>query len=129
MIIEYRDGLLYTSIEIEYNEQYKTIDNVVIDTGAAETMISPDIVEDIGIFAEKDDKIISYYGVGGSIHNAYEKSVDLIKFGESKIENINIDFGVIDPSGEINGLIGLDLLIEMGIIINLKTMEVEMVKD
>lgn len=129
MIIEYRDGLLYTSIEIKYNEQCKIIDNVVIDTGAAVTMISPDIVEDIGIFAEKDDKIISYYGVGGSIHNAYEKSIDLIKFGESTIENINIDFGVIDPSGEINGLIGLDLLIKMGVIINLKSMELELSND
>lgn len=125
MKLEYRDGLIYASIEIKYRNKSTKIDKIVVDTGAAETMISPDIVENIGIFAEKDDRIISYYGVGGSIHNAFEKTVDLIKFNDYQTNNISIDFGVIDPKGEINGLIGLDLLIKMGAIINLKTMEIE----
>ena len=39
----------------------KVIDNVVIDTGAAESIISPDVVEDIGIFAGQEDNINSFY--------------------------------------------------------------------
>ena len=31
-----------------------------------------------------------------------------------------MDFGVIDPKSEINGLLGLDLLMSVGAVINLK---------
>ncbi|MCZ0756836.1 aspartyl protease, partial [Anoxybacillus sp. J5B_2022] len=45
MQIEYRDGLLFTSIEIVYRGKTKRIDNMVIDTGAAKTLISQHAVE------------------------------------------------------------------------------------
>lgn len=35
---------------------------------------------------------------------------------------MNIDFGIIDVRGEINGLLGLDILIEIGAIIDLKNL-------
>lgn len=67
MNIEFRDGLLFTSIQITYRGNSKTINNIVIDTGAAETIISTDAVDDIGVYAESGDKIITFYGVGGII--------------------------------------------------------------
>jgi len=36
-----------------------------------------------------------------------------------------MDFGVIDPRGRINGLLGLDLLMKIGAIIDLKEMSIE----
>jgi predicted aspartyl protease len=69
MRIHLEKGLLFTSIEISYKGISKVVENVVIDTGAAETIISPDIVEDIGIMAELNDTVNSFYGVGGSIQN------------------------------------------------------------
>ena len=60
MNIEYRDGLIFTSIEIGFRGFSKIIDNVVIDTGAAETIISPDAVDDIGIMAEPYDSVNSF---------------------------------------------------------------------
>ena len=74
MKIEYVNGLIFTTIGIRYKGKYKTLKNVVIDTGAAESIISPDAVDD-GIFAESEDRIISYYGVGGSLHNAFVKQI------------------------------------------------------
>ncbi len=38
--IEYKDGLLFTSLEIFFRGSSLVIDNIVIDTGAAETIIS-----------------------------------------------------------------------------------------
>ncbi len=38
MQIEYRDGLLFTLIEIVYRGRSKLIDNMVIDTGAAKNI-------------------------------------------------------------------------------------------
>ena len=122
MGIQFRDGLLFTSIQLSFMGVSKIIKNVVIDTGAAETIISPDAVEDIGIIAEHDDSVNSFYGVGGSLHNFFSKKVDEIGFGKVRLNEIKLDFGVIDPNGYINGLIGLDLLMKLGAIIDLKSL-------
>jgi len=120
MDIQLRDGLLFTSMKLCFKGVTKSIDNIVIDTGAAETIISPDIVEDIGVIAELNDTVNSFYGVGGSLHNFFSKKIDVINMGMVNLENIKLDFGVIDPKGNINGLLGLDLLIKLGAIIDLK---------
>lgn len=125
MKLEYKHGLLFTSINIAYNGKTKKLDNVVIDTGAAESMISPECVEDIGIYAELGDKIISFYGVGGTLHNAYEKKVDMVEIESTRINNVCIDFGLVDPKGDVNGLIGLDILVKIGAIIDLHNMIIE----
>lgn len=36
MDIKYRDGLLFTEINLTYHGKSKLIDNIVVDTGAAE---------------------------------------------------------------------------------------------
>lgn len=120
MNIHYRDGLIFTSITLTFRGVQKEVDNIVIDTGASETIISPDIVEDIGIEAELDDIVNSFYGICGSLHNFFSKQVQKVKFGELELDDIKVVFGVIDPKGQINGLLGLDLLIRYGITINLK---------
>ena len=53
MKLEYRNGLLFTSIEIKHRKKSKIIDNIVIDTGAAETIISPDAVYDMVFMLNK----------------------------------------------------------------------------
>lgn len=120
MNIKFQDGLLFTSIQLSFRGSSKIIENVVIDTGAAETIISPDVAEDIGIVAELSDNVNSFYGVGGSLHNFFSKEVDEICVGQVKLEKTKLDFGVIDPKGYINGLLGLDLLMKLGVIIDLK---------
>lgn len=122
MEIQFKDGLIFTSIKLSFRGATKVIENVVIDTGAAETIISPDIVEKIGIIAEHNDNVNSFYGVGGSLHNFFSKEVDEIFIGQAKLEKTKLDFGVIDPNGYINGLLGLDLLIKLGVVIDLKNL-------
>ena len=124
MKIEYRNGLLFTTIEIFFRNKSKKINNIVIDTGASMSIISPDIVDDIGIFAEAKDRIVSSIGVGGSIHNSFEKDIDTIKVENQMINNIKLDFGIIDSNGGINGLLGLDVLMQFGAIIDLKSFEI-----
>lgn len=124
MNIKFQDGLLFTSIQISFRGSTKVIENIVIDTGAAETIMSPDAVEDIGIFAELKDSVNSFYGVGGSLHNFFSKNVEKVKLGEVNLEEVKMDFGVIDPKGYINGLLGLDLLMKLGAVIDLKRLSV-----
>ena len=117
MNIEFRDGLLFTSIQITYNGVSKVIDNMVIDTGCARTLIVSEVVDEINIRVEPDDELIVCQGIGGT-EVSFVKHIDLIKLENIEFKNKDIDFSNIDYEG-INGLVGLDLLIEAGIIIDL----------
>lgn len=117
MNIEFRDGLLFISIQITYNGVSKVIDNMVIDTGCAKTLIVSEVVEEINIRVEPDDELIVCQGIGGT-EVSFVKHIDLIKLENIEFKNKDIDFSNIDYEG-INGLVGLDLLIEAGIIIDL----------
>lgn len=121
MNIEYRDGLLFTDIEISFKGKSKIINNVVVDTGAAQTLISQDAVDDIGIKVSGDDEVVTSYGIGGKEH-AFVKTIDRVKLGEFVLDNCSLDFTSFQYD-DINGLIGLDLLIEAGFIIDLKKLK------
>lgn len=122
MKLEFRGGLLFISITVTYLGKTKIIDNIVIDTGAAESIINPDLVESIGINVRNSESISSFYGAGGDLHHFFSKKVDIIEIDEVRINDIKLDFGMIDPTGEVNGLLGLDFLIKLETIIDLRNL-------
>lgn len=124
MNIIYDKGLLFADIEISYLGKSKIIKNVVIDTGASHTVISPDVVSNMGIAATPTDKLVIMNGIGGE-HLAYRKKIDLISICKNDLKDIEIDFGVIDEEGYINGLIGLDVLLKLGVSIDLNNLKLE----
>lgn len=121
MRIEYADGLLLASLTITYKGQSKTIDRMAIDTGAAHTIVVSDAVDDIGLGFDIGDPINRSFGVGGTDY-AFEKTVDSLEFGGVKMTSKPLDFGQID--WDINGLIGLDILIPGRFVIDLDNMEI-----
>ena len=123
MRIEFREGLLFTEVTIQYNGQSKLIKNVVIDTGASHTLISQDAVDDIDIRATKDDHFITSFGIGGEEH-AFIKRVESIEVGEYLVEDVEIDFSSFKYHN-INGLLGLDILHEGKFNIDLYNLELK----
>ena len=122
MLIEYRDGLLFASIKVTYEGKHKIIDNIVIDTGASHSLISQDCVDDIGIRVSGRDEIVTSYGIGGKEH-AFVKKIDNIQIGEFCIDNFSLDFTSFLYE-DINGLLGLDILIKAGFVIDLKKLRI-----
>lgn len=55
MKLEYKDGLLYTSIKLEYDGKTVGINNIVVDTGASFCIIEPSSIEELGITLNKDN--------------------------------------------------------------------------
>lgn len=49
MKIKHKYGLLLVDIILTFNGRSKVIENMLVDTGAARTLISQDVVEDIGL--------------------------------------------------------------------------------
>lgn len=123
MRIDLIDNLLQTSMTIYYKGRSLTIDNLVIDTGAAHSLLSSDIVSQIDIKFVNGDKLVRSFGIGGDEYS-FRKQVDRIQLGSLVLNDVSIDFGVFhEDIDHINGLIGLDILKSGDMIIDLKQME------
>lgn len=128
MKIKYKYGLILVDIFLLYNGKSTVIENMVVDTGAAKTLISQDAVEDIGLQVDLHDRIVTYFGIGGKEH-AFRKRVDQIQIGDFIIEEVEVDFNDFGYE-DINGLLGLDLLLKAGFTIDLLNLQMDRtVKD
>lgn len=67
---------------------------------------------------------MTFVGVGGSEHHSFVKKVNAVRVGSFLLKDIELDFGIIDPKGKINGLLGLDILVEVGAVIDLKEFKI-----
>ncbi|GGA40542.1 retropepsin-like aspartic protease family protein [Paenibacillus physcomitrellae] len=120
MKINYDGQLITTSLTVTFRGRALRIDDVIIDTGSSHTIISPDILEEIGVTYETGDSIYEAYGIGGSVP-FYTKIMDRVEIGTRSIENIEIDVGILPKDHK--GLLGLDILKQHSFIIDLKTLE------
>lgn len=123
MLIEYIDNLLQTSMTIRFKGRSLTINHLVIDTGAAHSLLSSDIVTPIGIHFENGDKLVRSFGIGGDEYS-FRKQIDQVQLGNFVIDNFYMDFGVFhEDIDQINGLIGLDILKGGNMVIDLYRMQ------
>lgn len=123
MRIDLIDNLLQTSMTIYYKGRSMTIDNLVIDTGAAHSLLSSDIASQIDIKFVNGDKLVRSFGIGGDDYS-FRKQVDRIQLGSLVLNDVSIDFGIFhEDIDHINGLIGLDILKSGDMIIDLKQMK------
>ncbi len=121
MQLSLKDNLPFTTVTIAYQGQEVSIDNVLIDTGSASTIFSADSVISINISPLPDDKLHIIRGVGGS-ETVFSRVVDYVQLGEKKSTNLEIEVGGMDYGFEINGILGMDFLKQVGAIINLRNM-------
>ncbi|HBF7477441.1 TPA: aspartyl protease family protein [Clostridioides difficile] len=116
---KYKNGLLYTDIEILIENKNILVKDIIIDTGASHTIISSSYLEESDIGFNDDDTIVKASGYGGIVQYSVRKLVNKVACGDITLENIKLDFGEIDPEEKVNGLLGLDFLINANLIIDL----------
>lgn len=117
--LQLKDGLLYTSINLMHEEKCILVDDVIIDTGAFHTIISPDYLEKLDVAFSDEDELVKASGYGGTVSYSVRKKIGSIECEDIKINYMKIDFGEIDPNERVNGLIGLDFLRKAGVILDL----------
>ena len=94
MKISFDGQLITTSLIVTFRGKTLQIDDMIIDTGSSHTVISPDVLEEIGVTYENGDDIYEAYGIGGSVP-FYTKVMDEIQIDKFNIKNIEIDVGVL----------------------------------
>lgn len=113
----FKEGLLYVSILLRHAEN-----DIIVDTGASHTIILSDYLAELDVEMSDTDELVKSSGYGGMICGAVRKKMDRIEVGDMAVEDMKIDFGVIDPYDRINGLLGLDFLRSARAVIDLDSL-------
>ena len=122
MKIRLRDGLPYVTASLTYQGQRLSFGNVLLDTGSAGAIFSTDRVLTIGLTYEPDDRVHRIRGVGGT-EFVFTKRVDCLAVSELQVNDFQIEVGAMDYGFDIDGIIGMDFLIQDGAIIDLAKLE------
>lgn len=121
--LEFKYWLPFCKIEIIHNNRILILNNVLIDTGSGGTLLKMDRVEEINITIDMNDSIETIHGVGGS-EFVYKKIIDEIKLGNLYNRSVKVEIGIMDYGFDIDGIIGIDFLKQVGAIIDLEKMKV-----
>lgn len=122
MRLTLHDDLIVVSVTVAYQGQEVEVPDMVVDTGSATTMLSTDVVAQIGIVPELHDVLHVVRGVGGT-EVVFSRCVDRLQVGPRAVEQFEIEVGGIDEAFDINGVLGLDFLLHTGAVINLGTLQ------
>ncbi len=128
MRLTLRDDLIIVPVTVVYQGQEIQIQDMVVDTGSATTMISTDIVAQVGIVPELDDVLRFIRGVGGT-EVVFSRRVDRLQVGPRSVEQFEVEVGGLDDTFDINGILGMDFLLRVGAIINLSALQLEFPGD
>ena len=123
MKIRLQDGLPYVTASLTYRGQQMSFRNVLLDTGSAGVIFSIDQVLTINLTYEPEDMVHRIRGVGGT-EFVFTKQVDNLAVGELGTDDFQIEIGAMDYGFNIDGIIGMDFLIQVGAIIDLSKLEI-----
>ncbi len=115
------DGLIFIPITLGYNSKIYQITDCILDTGSAGTIIDIDLIP----FNPKIPATLKrLHGIGGH-QDVVAQHVDFIKIENCSLENILVEFGEIQNSYGIKGILGTNLLRFMNISLNFSQQKID----
>jgi len=121
MKLKLKYGLPFTNVVLTHNGKSLSFDNFLIDTGSASTIIAAEIAVELSLGPEPFDAIRKIRGIGGTEY-VYEKHIDIIQLDAKKLSNFKIQIGDMEYGFNINGILGMNFLMESKAIIDLENM-------
>ena len=122
MKIVISNRLPFVSATLTHQGQSLTLDNMLLDTGSASTLLSADAVAAIDILPQSADPIHRIRGVGGT-EFVFEKTIDQLSVAPLTIRNFKTEIGMLDYGFDLDGILGLDFLLTSRTIIDLGRLE------
>jgi predicted aspartyl protease len=124
MQLELEGSLAFITVTLAYQGAHLIVIKVLVDTGAEHTVLAGDVVATINIAPQPTDLVHTISGVGG-IETVFGRQVDYLQAGDKRLPAFPIQVGGMDYGFEINGILGMDFLIQAGAIINLRELQIE----
>ena len=122
MKFEVKYGLPYVEAIFTHRGIEKRVSNMLIDTGSAATLLSAEVALDLGLEPESTDVIRTMRGIGGA-EFVYEKIIDCLQVDDASARHFTIQIGAMDYGMDMNGILGTDFLLSVGMIIDMRKRE------
>jgi len=123
MKIRLQYGLPFVSATVEFRGRRLMLADILVDTGSGGTILSVDRVADIGLQYEPDDLVHRIRGVGGS-EFVFSKVVDKLLLDELQVTGFEVEVGAMDYGFSLDGIVGMDFLLQTGAVIDLGQLDV-----
>jgi hypothetical protein len=124
MQLTLKDDLPFVTIKVAHNGIEIEITDVLVDTGSAGTILSADLVAQIGIVPEPTDPLMTIRGIGGR-EVVFTRRIDYLQLDQQRLPQFATEIGGMDYGFEINGILGMDSLTQAGAIINLRHLSLD----
>jgi hypothetical protein len=111
-------GLLLVQLSIRHNNQKLDLPRVLIDTGSATTLFSAAKLLEIGLTYELEDTLSTVRGIGGS-ETVFGKTLQEIQVVNHVVANFKVQVGDMDYGFDLDGILGLDFLLQTRAMIDL----------
>jgi predicted aspartyl protease len=121
MPLRLESGLLFVSLQLGFRGRSIAVENALLDTGAASTVITTPLADALKIVPEPTDSLRRLVGIGG-VEWVYTKHVDYLQVGTEKQSDFEIEISGSDYGFGIDAILGTDFLLTIGATINLKTL-------
>jgi predicted aspartyl protease len=107
--LTFRHELAFVTATLTYAGVSIEIANVLVDTGAASTIINADLAADAGVYVLPTDTLRRLRGVGGHEH-VFTRRVDRFAIGDHGLDNFELEIGEMDYGFQLGGILGMDFL-------------------
>lgn len=114
-----RHELPFVTISLGYRGATIDIPDVLVDTGAASTVVNADVVSAVGLVWERTDRLRALRGVGGHEY-VFTRVVDRLTVGDAGVTPFEIEVGEMDYGFDIKAILGMDFLRAAGAVIDLR---------
>lgn len=126
MQLTFRHELAFVTATLTYSGVSIEIANVLVDTGAASTIINADLAADAGVFVSPTDTLRRLRGVGGHEH-VFSRRVDRLAIGSHGLDNFELEIGEMDYGFQLGSILGMDFLLAARAVIDLDRLTIDFV--
>jgi predicted aspartyl protease len=122
--LDLRLDLAFVTATLTFRERSVTVPDVLVDTGAASTVLNADIAAEAGVILEHGDRLRMLRGVGGR-EFVFVRRVGRLSIGDCGLDDFEVEIGEMDYGFEIGGILGMDFLRSARAIIDLHALTLE----
>ncbi len=113
-----RAELAFTTANLTFRGTTIAIPDVLVDTGAASTVLNADLASEAGVVLERSDRLRVVRGVGDR-EVVFVRRVENVAIGGHGIDDFEVEVGEMDYGFAIGGILGMDFLCAAGAVIDL----------
>lgn len=119
MQLQLRGELPFVTASLTFRGSTIEIPDVLVDTGAASTILNADCAAEAGVYLDPSDRLRVLRGVGGR-ELVFVRHVDRLAVGACGLDGFEVEIGEMDYGVSMGGILGMDFLRAAGAIIDLR---------